>query len=135
MKQNQKKGALKVLGQEGNVELAFLFGSEGRGSARKESDVDIAILLKRLPMPEKRLALRLGFSEKLNKIFGKEVDVVILNTAGSILKYQVTRHGKVLFERRKGLAKKFRINALKEYFDFLPTFNFHYERLRRQAHG
>lgn len=119
-----------ALASEKSIELAYLFGSEARGKSRAGSDVDIAILLNTDFFAEGRLELRLKIAEKLNKLFGREIDVVILNTAGSLLKFQVVRDGKPLFERKKGAAKKFKLNAIKEYFDYLPMFNFHYERLK-----
>lgn len=131
----QEARVAKVLDKIKEIEVAFLFGSAGRETTRPESDVDIALLLNHLPAPMKRVSLRLNISESLSKVFGREVDVTILNTAGSLLKYQVAKDGKVLFERRKGLAKEFKLRAIKEYFDYLPTLNFHYERLRRQARG
>lgn len=119
-----------ALASEKSIDVAYLFGSEARGRSRAGSDIDIAILLNNVLLPESRLDFRLKIAEKLNKLFGREVDIVILNTAGSLLKYQVARDGKLLCERKKGIAKKFRLNAIKEYFDYLPIFNFHYERLK-----
>lgn len=132
-----KESVLKqILAAEKSVELAFIFGSEAAGRSMPDSDVDIALLLRSSPLPQRRLDLRLRISGKLSKVFGREVDVTILNGAGSILKHQVARNGRLIFERRKGAAKTFILNTVKEYFDYLPTFNFHYERLkRRNAHG
>jgi len=124
-----KRAAIRsVLASEKSIELAYLFGSEAKGMSRPGSDVDIAILLNTYFFAEGRLDLRLKIAEKLNKLFGREIDVVILNTAGSLLKFQVVRDGKPVFERKKGVEKKFRLNSVKEYFDYLPIFNFHYER-------
>ncbi len=122
----------RLLARMRNVNFAFLFGSEARGKAGKASDVDIGLFLARPLAPEKRLALRLDLADKLSGLTGREADVVILNSAGSFLKYQVARDGKLLFERKRGAAKQFRLNAIKEYFDYLPTFNFHFNRQKKR---
>lgn len=117
-----------IFSKSKGIQAAFLFGSQAKGRSRKDSDTDIAILLLKMPGPEERVDIKVGLSEKLSKIFGSEVDVVIVNGAGSLLKYQITRDGKLLYERKEGVSKKFRLNAIKEYFDYLPTFKFHCER-------
>jgi uncharacterized protein len=117
-----------------NVELAFVFGSVAKQQSRTGSDIDIALLLQDLPSDEKRLELRTHLSGELSELLGQEADVVLLNTAGSILKYQVARDGQLIFERHKGQAKIFRLKTIKEYFDYLPIFNFHYERLAKESH-
>lgn len=120
---------------ERNIELAFVFGSVARGNLREGSDLDVALLLRRVPSPQKRLTLRTKVADKLSSLFGRETEVIFLNNAGSILKYQVARDGKLLFERHKSAEKKFRLNAIKEFFDYLPIFNFHYQRHGRAGHG
>ena len=126
-----KKTIKDVISAQKNVAAAWVFGSEARGRQKKSSDVDIALLLEDVPSGSERVALRSGLASALSPLFGREVDIVILNTAGSLLKYQVARDGKILFERHKGGAKRFRLNALHEYFYYLPTFNFHFERQAR----
>lgn len=135
MKTRDEASIRSVLRAEREILLAFLFGSFAGGRPGKSSDVDIALVLNRLPAAKARLALRLGLAGALSDIFGREVDIAFMNSAGSILKYQVARKGKLLFERRRGLAKQFKLNALKEYFDYLPTFQFHYERMRARRTG
>lgn len=115
------------------IQLAYLFGSHARGTTRKDSDVDIAVLTKTNLPALKRLSLRLELSSLLSKIYNRDVDAVLLNSAGSILKFQVSKEGKLIFERHKGDSKKFRLNSIKEYFDYLPTFNFHYNRMKMKG--
>lgn len=131
----EKKKIAGLLTKRIVIELAFLFGSEARGTSRRESDIDVALLLSGSPSPEERLTLRTDLSDAISKITGRDVDITLLNNAGSLLKYQVACHNQNLFERRKGLAKKFRLNAIKEYFDYKPTFEFHYQRLRSRSYG
>lgn len=125
-----KRVAGELFAEKKDVELVYLFGSEARGQSVGSSDVDIAIFLKSMPSAEKRLELRTKISSELSKMLRREVEVVILNGAGCILKYQVIRDGKLMFERHEGAERTFRLATIKEYFDYLPTFNFHYNRLK-----
>ena len=122
----------QILASDKNIEIAFLFGSAASGKLRDSSDTDIALLLRRVPSAQKRLNFRLDVAGKISELTGRETDIVVLNTAGSLLKYQTVRNGKLIFERRKGLAKRFRLAAINEYFDYLPTLKFHYERLKER---
>ena len=109
-----------------NLLLVYLFGSEAKGKSKQGSDTDIAVLLKE-PIQD-RVQTQLDLQHFFQMEFSKEVDLTLLNGAGSVLKYQVAKHGKILFEKTKGMNKNFRIRAWKEYFDFQPTLEFFYKR-------
>lgn len=109
-----------------NVKLVYLFGSHAKGQASPKSDIDIAILLKE-PISNP-LQTKLDLLDLFQNLVGEEVDITILNTVGSVLKYQVVKNGQLLFERSPGDHKKFQISAWKEYFDFQPTLEFFYQR-------
>jgi len=55
----------------------------------------------------------------LEKVYGSRVDVIILNHAGEMLKYEVRRSGRMVFERDSVKRKKFEISGRKRYEDFL----------------
>lgn len=109
-----------------NIQLVYLFGSRTKERMHSKSDTDIAVLLKE-PVND-HLETKLEILEALQRKFGDDVDLTILNDAGSLLKYQVIRNGRLLFERVKGLHKTFYLRTLKEYFDFQPTLDFFYKK-------
>ena len=94
----------------------YLFGSQSTGKAKPESDLDLAILLQ--PGQEEDIPI-LELAVTLEKALGRRVDLVILNRAGELLKYQVRRYGRLLYDRDPRLRKQFEVRGRKSFEDFL----------------
>jgi uncharacterized protein len=94
----------------------YLFGSHSTGKAKPESDLDLAILLQ--PGQEDDFPV-LELAVSLEKALGRRLDLVILNRAGELLKYEVRRHGRLLYDRDPGLRKQFEVRGRKSFEDFL----------------
>ncbi|GAA0825984.1 type II toxin-antitoxin system antitoxin [Marinomonas arenicola] len=75
------------------VRLVYLFGSQADGSAAPSSDIDIAVLLKKKLDPVARFDLEQTLAIKLDK----DVDLVDLLTASTVLQNQVIMNGELLF--------------------------------------
>jgi predicted nucleotidyltransferase len=102
--------------QESAIDAAYLFGSAATGKTRSMSDLDVAVLLDHASLDAFPL---LSFISSLEGSFGRRVDVVILNRAGELLKYEVRRSGRLIFQRDASRRKKFEISGRKTYEDFL----------------
>ena len=98
------------------VLAAYLFGSVVKETQGKPSDIDIAVLLDDTHLQSFPI---LSFISSLEKSMECRVDVVILNRAGEVLKYEVRRSGKPVFERSPEARKRFEIYGRKTYEDFL----------------
>ncbi|MFY9825971.1 MAG: nucleotidyltransferase domain-containing protein [Thermoanaerobaculia bacterium] len=77
------------------LETLWLFGSEARGTARPDSDLDFAAFFRRRPSALEILDAR----EDLKGALHREVDLVDLDQASPILGMQVLRHGRLLVDR------------------------------------
>ena len=97
---------------ESNIRLAFLIGSFAKGTARKDSDVDVAILFERHP----GVTDVSGLKEKLLLLLKKDVDLVVLDAAGPVMKMQVLKSG-ILLHSTKNAYENFFSNTLNEYDD------------------
>lgn len=101
--------------QEEGIVAAYLFGSAGSDRMRADSDIDVALLLE--SDREQDFPL-LSFAANLERAGGRDVDVVVLNRATELLKFQVRRHGRLIFERDAGKRKQFEVTSRKLFEDF-----------------
>jgi predicted nucleotidyltransferase len=72
------------------MRLAVLFGSRAAGTARSGSDVDIAILR---ADPELALHTELELAAALSSALSAEVDLVRLDQASTLLRWEIARDG------------------------------------------
>ena len=102
--------------EEERVLVAYLFGSYAMGLETPRSDVDIAVLLSEVP--ERPLEYYLRLERELAKVLERDVDLVFLNDAPPLLRYQVIKYGKLLFSRDERVRVMFEAKSLCEYLDF-----------------
>ena len=85
-------------GQE-DIKLAYLFGSVAKGKEGKLSDVDIAIFLDESLSKKERFYLQLKVTSELTSILKTDrVDLIVMNNAPLLLKYNIIKYGKILKE-------------------------------------
>ncbi len=87
--------AVEWLDRSFGVETLWLFGSEARGTATADSDLDLAGLFLQPPSPLERIEAAADLGARL----GREVDLVDLDRTSPILAMQVLRHGRLLMNR------------------------------------
>lgn len=103
---------------QGSVQIAFLFGSQARDGAGPLSDVDLAVLLDDTVDPKNYFNYKVEMTADLMGVLGRNnVDLVVLNQATPLLKYQVVRDGVVLFEKAGILTQDFVVLSLREFMD------------------
>ena len=99
-----------------SIIAAYLFGSQAKGTAQQKSDIDVAILL---DDQTGGIFDLLSFIVEAETTTGRQVDIVVLNTASEVLKYQVRKHGTLLFDKKPEARKIFEIKSRKYFEDFL----------------
>jgi len=111
-----KKRVASICETEPAIAAAYIFGSYSKGKVKTSSDLDVALLLY-----ETKIASfsTLDFITVLEKQMGFKADVVILNKAYEVLKFEVRRQGILIFERSGKYRKQFEVKSRKYYEDFL----------------
>jgi predicted nucleotidyltransferase len=89
----------------------YRFGSQAQGAARPESDVDLALLAPRALSPKARLALR----EELSLLLSRDVDLVDLRQASTVLRMQVVSTAECLFSADDRKREQFETMVYSSY--------------------
>ncbi len=97
----------------GELIAVYLYGSFSEGFAGPRSDVDIAILT-RNPLPEGRLA---ELAQELMDLSGRDVDLVDLSRASTVLQMQIISRGRRLYCRDPFLCERFETHVFSDYVD------------------
>ena len=107
-----------------DVVFAYIFGSYAQNRIRRNSDIDIAVYLKKKIDIDKYLEMKMNLTEVLNR----EVDLVILNDATPLLKYEIYKNNILLFSRDNTLESKYKVKTLFEYSDMKKYLDLSYNR-------
>ncbi|HCO01964.1 MAG TPA: hypothetical protein DIT48_01115 [Actinobacteria bacterium] len=111
-------GELAQVFRDAGIAVAYLFGSRATGTAREDSDADVAVLTGR-PLGllgRERLSARLARALRV-----PDVDVVVLEEALLELRGRAIQEGKLLYSDDEPRRVAFEVRTRSEYFDFLPT--------------
>lgn len=95
------------------MRLAVVFGSAARGSSTRRSDLDIGVS----GVTASRLST---LAVEMARVAGRNVDLVSLDTAPPLLRFEIARDGVVLFARPSGQWTDFRVRAMIDWWDWAP---------------
>jgi uncharacterized protein len=120
-----------------NLALIVLFGSYAAGSDKAGSDLDIAVLLARTGTEEPiRIEAAIARELWMELHPACELDLIILNSASSLLKRNVARTGIPLYACSQEVWRAFRLRAFREFEDDAPFRNRRWQQVKRRiAHG
>jgi predicted nucleotidyltransferase len=111
--------------------LLVLFGSGAGGESCSAGDLDLAVEFSQMPPPDRRLAI-IGELQALAE--PRLADVVFLHRdLDPVLRFEIFRGGRVIFESEPGLMVQERVRAFREYADALPFRRLVREHLSRMA--
>jgi predicted nucleotidyltransferase len=94
-----------------DVVALYLFGSLARGDDHPRSDVDLAVLPRR---PLASLA-RFDLQEELARLLGRDVDLIDLRAATTVLRAQVFTDDVLLYCGDRATRQLFEATALADY--------------------
>ncbi len=97
-----------------DVSLAVAFGSSARGTASRSSDLDIGVE----GVPPSRLP---ALAVSLSRLAGRDVDLIQLEDAPPLLRFEIARDGVLLAERIEGLWPAFQARAMVDWWDWAPS--------------
>ena len=115
------------------VQFAVIFGSLAKGTANKLSDVDIAVMVD----PHFKDTSPYGYhatltADLMQELKRNDVDVIMLDEAPIVLKYQVLRYGEFIHIRDKQARIQFQVDTLNQYDDFKELYRVHEEASHRR---
>jgi predicted nucleotidyltransferase len=99
------------LASGGRLLAVYLFGSEAEGRARPDSDVDLAFLSERALDP----VVVFDVAQDLATALHRDVDLVDLSRASTVLRAQVIGRGRVLHSGDARRVGEFEMYALSDY--------------------
>ncbi len=107
------------------VNLVYQFGSSAEGKSLSLSDIDIGIVL------SNQASQHMNFNQIYNRLYdiftdvfpGKKIDIVFLQKATLELRFDVIKHGKILFALSTADKFNFEEKTMLFYADFKPLLN------------
>ncbi|MFH1662189.1 MAG: nucleotidyltransferase domain-containing protein [Candidatus Falkowbacteria bacterium] len=115
------KNQLNRLSKKYKINTFYVFGSQSTGKTTKLSDYDFAVLLDD-KVPEKEYGnyqIKI-ISELLRLVNSNRIDLIILNDKRNslLLKYNVIKNGKILYEKNKNKRVNIEVNILRRWLDW-----------------
>lgn len=108
----------RALEAEDGLAYAILFGSTARGTARRGSDLDVAVAYTHGRRPA---TLEIGsLIARLEAATGVRVDLVLIEEAPPAVAYRIFRDGRVLVRRDRTAFVARKAKAIVDYLDFRP---------------
>lgn len=93
------------------VLAVYRFGSWGTQQERRESDVDLAVL----PLQPLSSLARWETAQKLAQMLARDVDLVDLRAASTVMRLQVVAQGERLYCRDEAVVGLFETTVFSEY--------------------
>lgn len=109
-----EQSLLQVLEGTPGVRLAVLYGSAARGDDHEGSDLDIGVSFERGADVGPRLEV------ELSRISHRTVDLVRLDEAPPLLRFEIARDGRLLLERAPFAWTDFKARAMVDWWDWAP---------------
>lgn len=123
------------------VALVYLYGSEALGISSSLSDIDVGVVLKApvsmLKDRKQRCRLHTQLMDLLEPIFtsgaSREIDLVFLQTASPILRFEAINAGCPLFVADPTFRADYEASVMRAYLDVRPLVEAHFQAALERA--
>jgi len=123
---------VRILSADPGVQAVFLFGSHAVGRARRDSDIDLAVV----PRDDTVRRRKLDLLADLAAAGVDDVDLVFLDTNDVTLRFEAVRQNRLLWAAPDFDHGSFWSRVVREYLDFEPILARQRDALRRRLdHG
>ena len=112
------KDKIKKVLENYPIVFAYLFGSSARGKTGALSDVDIAVYFENQISEKDRFNLKLDLIDKFQKVFQKNIDIVILQEAPPLLLNRVLKEGIKVYSKNEGKRMSFETLSSMKFLDW-----------------
>lgn len=107
----QKQVIVEMLRENVAPSFVYLFGSQSSGTARQDSDIDIAYVADKHLSPYERFIL----AGQLASLLHVDVDLVDLNVASTVLQMQIVSQGSIIYCTEELFRQLFAMRVYKMY--------------------
>ncbi len=114
------QGMIKRLAKMPRVEAIIFFGSQVRKDARKDSDIDLAVITSKSTRNQELEIIGLG-----SDIF----DISIFHRLPLIIQFHVLKEGRILFCKDQKILQQIKTQVLRFYWDYSTFMNIFYKRV------
>jgi predicted nucleotidyltransferase len=108
------------------VVAVYLFGSYASGREKKQSDIDLGVLLEQRMLPSKR-DLETAYTIGLAKLLRKDFHIVIMNDAGEGILAQIFKRGRCVFQQNPESLSRFKTVS----YSLIADFGYHRSLMER----
>lgn len=124
--------ALQDYLRQAGVEIAYLFGSLAQERAHTHSDCDLALLMPEPWDSKEGLTLMTRMQRDLKPLCGRNVDLSFLNQAAALFRFEVIRHGQVLYSSDELARIEWEKRTRDDYEDFIHFQSFYIRALKEK---
>lgn len=116
------------------VVFGYLFGSRAKNQDGRGKDLDIGIYVCGIEV-ERGFEYKLEETAKLEGIFQKAVDLVLINEAPPLLRHEIFRYGVAFKDEDHAFLVEFRVRSFYQYLDQMYIVNTYFEKNKARIQG
>ena len=122
---------VEVFGRYPDIQAVYLFGSYAKGTAKPNSDIDLAVV-PRYEAMRRIVASKLDILTDLVDAGFENVDLIFLDDRDMVLSHQAVRLNNVIYSTPDFERGSYFSLVVRKYLDFLPYLKVQREAMKRR---